>query len=197
MTWSLDFFAHRSVWDSYTLGIRCPTDGSPWAALAKEPVNEEEQVGLLPKKHNESIYFLLLFLLIVRNGSSWSLTTLSFIFWFKLPLQMDMVATYNETILASNDPRKDLPAGFYTMKSLVFLKFNSYQFLSTTQDNYKRAIRPVLREDRILAIEQKFFCDRTTEKTVTLTARDNQNSQKRVSNSTVRLRCFRMSPCLP
>ena len=38
---------------------------------------------------------------------------------------MDMVATYNETILASNDPRKDLPAGFYTMKSLVFQKFNS------------------------------------------------------------------------
>ena len=32
---------------------------------------------------------------------------------------MDMVATYNETTLASNDPRKDLPAGFYTMKSLV------------------------------------------------------------------------------
>ena len=58
------------------------------------------------------------------------------------------------------------------------------------QDNYKRAIRPVLREDRILAIEQKFFCDRTTEKTVTLFARDNQNSQKTVSNSTVRLRCF-------
>ena len=108
---------------------------------------------------------------------------------------MDMVATYNETILASNDPRKDLPAGFYTMKSLVFQK-KSYQFLSTTQDNYKRAIRPVLREDRILAIEQKFFCDRTTEKTVTLTARDNQNSQKRVSNSTVRLRCFRLPPCL-
>lgn len=57
------------------------------------------------------------------------------------------------------------------------------------QDNYKRAIRPVLREDRILAIEQKFFCDRTTEKTVTVVARDNQNSQKTVTNSTVRLRC--------
>ena len=48
---------------------------------------------------------------------------------------MDMVATYNETILASNDPRKDLPAGFYTMKSLVFLKLtviNSYQQHRTT-----------------------------------------------------------------
>ena len=32
------------MWDSYTLGIRCPTDGSPCAALAKEPVNDEEQV---------------------------------------------------------------------------------------------------------------------------------------------------------
>ena len=32
----------------------------------------------------------------------------------------------------------------------------------------KRAIRPILYEDRILAVEQKFFCDRTTEKTVNL-----------------------------
>ena len=84
-----------------------------------------------------------------------------------------MKATVNETTFASNDPRKDLPYGFYTMKSL---------------DNYKRAIRPVLREDRVLAVEQKFFCDRTTEKTVTLTVRDNQNVQKTLSNSTVRLR---------
>ena len=37
-------------------------------------------------------------------------------------MQMDMVATYNETLLESNDPRKDLPAGFYTMKSLVGLE---------------------------------------------------------------------------
>ena len=49
-----------------------------------------------------------------------------YILIYKLPLQIDMVATYNETILASNDPRKDLPAGFYTMKSLVFQKFNSF-----------------------------------------------------------------------
>ena len=63
-----------------------------------------------------------------------------------------------------------------------------YEKSNSLQDSYKRAIRPVLREDRILAIEQKFFCDRTTEKTVTLRARDNQKSQKTVSNSTVRLR---------
>ena len=42
-------------------------------------------------------------------------------------MQMDMVATYNETTLASNDPRKDLPAGFYTMKSLVSLKKDLFQ----------------------------------------------------------------------
>ena len=41
--------------------------------------------------------------------------------WIMNSMQMDMVATYNETLLASNDPRKDLPAGFYTMKSLVRL----------------------------------------------------------------------------
>ena len=34
----------RSMWDSYTLGIRCPTDGSTCAALAKEPVTDEDQV---------------------------------------------------------------------------------------------------------------------------------------------------------
>ena len=36
---------------------------------------------------------------------------------------------------------------------------------------FKRAVRPVLFEDRILGVEQKFFCDRTTEKTITLTVR--------------------------
>ena len=46
----------------------------------------------------------------------------------------------------------------------------------------KRAIRPLLYEDRILAVEQKFFCDRTTEKTVTLTVTDNGNDAT-VSNS--------------
>ena len=34
---------------------------------------------------------------------------------------------------------------------------------------FRRAVRPVLFEDRVLGVEQKFFCDRTTEKTVTLT----------------------------
>lgn len=33
------------MWDSFTLGIRCPTDGSTCAALAKEPVTDEDQVG--------------------------------------------------------------------------------------------------------------------------------------------------------
>ena len=36
-------------------------------------------------------------------------------------------------------------------------------------NNFKRAVRPVLFEDRIIGVEQKFFCDRTTEKTITLT----------------------------
>ena len=40
----LNFNLSRSMWDSYTLGIRCPTDGSTCAALAKEPVTEEDQV---------------------------------------------------------------------------------------------------------------------------------------------------------
>ena len=49
-------------------------------------------------------------------------TVLNPIFDIMIAMQMDMVATYNETLLASNDPRKDLPAGFYTMKSLVGLE---------------------------------------------------------------------------
>ena len=39
------------------------------------------------------------------------------------------------------------------------------------ETGFKRAVRPVLFEDRVLGVEQKFFCDRTTEKTVTLTVR--------------------------
>ena len=58
------------------------------------------------------------------------------------------------------------------------------QYNTTTPGGYvammyteeKRAIRPVMIEDRILAVEQKFFCDRTTEKTVTLTVTDSQNT---------------------
>ena len=57
------------------------------------------------------------------------------------------------------------------------------------QNNAKRAIRPVIFEDRILAVEQKFFCDRTTEKTIVLTVKDNQDTQKTLKNSTVRLSC--------
>ena len=49
-------------------------------------------------------------------------TVLNPIFDIMIAMQMDMVATYNETLLESNDPRKDLPAGFYTMKSLVGLE---------------------------------------------------------------------------
>ena len=70
--------------------------------------------------------------------------------------------------------------GFYTMQ----------RGSQTTDEKYvRRAIRPLLFEDRILAVEQKFFCDRTTEKTVTLTVKDNQQTQKTVSNSTVKLSC--------
>ena len=50
-------------------------------------------------------------------------------------------------------------------------------------------MRPLLSEDRVLAVEQKFFCDRTTEKTVTLTVQDNQNLPTTLKNSTVRLSC--------
>ena len=49
-----------------------------------------------------------------------------------------------------------------------------YVVMATTEE--KRAVRPVLFEDRVLAVEQKFFCDRTTEKTVKLTVTDNQNT---------------------
>ena len=56
-------------------------------------------------------------------------------------------------------------------------------------NDYKRAVRPLLSEDRVLAVEQKFFCDRTTEKTVTLTVTDNQNTPNTLKNSTVRLSC--------
>ena len=44
-------------------------------------------------------------------------------------------------------------------------------------------------EDRVLAVEQKFFCDRTTEKTVTLSVTDNQNIPVTLTNSTKRLSC--------
>ena len=44
-------------------------------------------------------------------------------------------------------------------------------------------------EDRILAVEQKFFCDRTTEKTIKLSVKDNQNNPKELTNSTIRLSC--------
>ena len=65
---------------------------------------------------------------------------------------MDLAAEYNKTS----------PGGYIMM--------------SYTEE--KRAIRPVVLEDRILAVEQKFFCDRTTEKTVTLTITDSQNVPK-------------------
>ena len=44
-------------------------------------------------------------------------------------------------------------------------------------------------EDRVMAVEQKFFCDRTTEKTVTLTVTDNQNTPLTLTNTTQRLSC--------
>jgi hypothetical protein len=70
--------------------------------------------------------------------------------------------------------------GFYTKENVM---------LSAAKRNVRRAVRPVLFEDRILAVEQKFFCDRTSEKTVTLTVKDNQDTMKTVTNSTVRLSC--------
>ena len=58
-----------------------------------------------------------------------------------------------------------------------------------SSENYKRAVRPLLMEDRVLAVEQKFFCDRTTEKTITLTVTDNQNTPLTLTNTTQRLSC--------
>ena len=63
--------------------------------------------------------------------------------------QMDFMAKYDET-----------NGTFYTVTGMT---------------DERRAIRPLLFEDRILAVEQKFFCDRTTEKTVKLTVTDVQN----------------------
>ena len=40
-----------------------------------------------------------------------------------------------------------------------------------------------------MALEQKFFCDRTTEKTVTLKVTDNQNNPLTLQNTTQRLSC--------
>lgn len=71
-------------------------------------------------------------------------------------------------------------SGFYTKEN---------KMLTGDQRAVRRAVRPVLFEDRVLAVEQKFFCDRTTEKTVTLTVKDNQNTQKLLTNSTVRMSC--------
>ena len=49
-----------------------------------------------------------------------------------------------------------------------------YTVVSQTAE--KRAVRPVLMEDRIMPVEQLFFCDRATEKTINLTVTDNQNT---------------------
>lgn len=64
-------------------------------------------------------------------------------------------------------------------------KFNftaGYYGIARAEDGHRRALRPLMFEDRcmlvffnmlllfrILAVEQKFFCDRPTEKTITVT----------------------------
>ena len=65
--------------------------------------------------------------------------------------EADMVATFNSSAPGN---------GAYTVTALTA---------------EKRAVRPVLMEDRIMAVEQLFFCDRATEKTINLTVTDNQN----------------------
>ncbi len=47
------------------------------------------------------------------------------------------------------------------------------------------AVRPYLAQDRILYLEKKFFCDRTTEKTVWLTVRDRFGYERTVSTKKV------------
>ena len=52
------------------------------------------------------------------------------------------------------------------------------EYLMEGRTEEKRAIRPLLYEDRVLPVEQKFFCDRTTEKTIILTVTDYDNTPK-------------------
>ena len=62
----------------------------------------------------------------------------------------DLVATFNDSA----------DMGLYTMRDYTA---------------EKRAVRPVLMEDRMMPVEQLFFCDRATEKTIIMTVIDNQN----------------------
>ena len=68
-----------------------------------------------------------------------------------------------------DDKKMDLMANYDDM-------IDSSYYIMRGKTEEKRAIRPLVVEDRILAVEQKFFCDRTTEKTVTLTVTDNQDT---------------------
>ena len=80
---------------------------------------------------------------------------------------MDFVAEYNGTVTG------DFPSGKSEASSIKCLAIKnslsgSYKLVED-DTGFRRAVRPVLFEDRVLGVEQKFFCDRTTEKTVTLT----------------------------
>jgi hypothetical protein len=48
-------------------------------------------------------------------------------------------------------------------------------YTMTEYTSEKRAVRPLLMEDRIMPVEQLFFCDRATEKTINMTVIDNQD----------------------
>ena len=47
-------------------------------------------------------------------------------------------------------------------------EFSADTYLNTTDLGGKVTVRALLIEDRIITVDQKFFCDRATEKTVTL-----------------------------
>merc|ERR1719209_1921142 len=88
---------------------------------------------------------------------------------------MDIQGIHNSTNVTDVEQGIDFGHGFYSIKD--------------PWEGFRRALRPILFEDRILPIEQKFFCDRATEKTVTIWVKDNQDTRTIVSNSTVRLSC--------
>ena len=58
------------------------------------------------------------------------------------------------------------PEGFIGGAFEADFDSNAYEKLSKT--NYLFPLRVRLQEERIMTIEKQFFCDRTTEKTVTL-----------------------------
>ena len=62
---------------------------------------------------------------------------------------------------------------------------DTYSVQSTSPNNKLFPLRVRLQEDRIITIQKKFFCDRTTEKTLTLILKDPLQNTRRVSTRKV------------